>query len=60
MIDHRLPANREIIKRIAKMAEKYPDLRFVQLLIAMDIVDINRDDFNTESVETLNKMKTLE
>ena len=49
----RLEANREIILLLEDFLERNPDLRFVQALHALRIIDGNKDKFYEESKETL-------
>jgi hypothetical protein len=45
--------NRVILDKLAELVEKYPDLRFIQLLHGIGIVDADgRDRFAEESVDT--------
>lgn len=67
MINKRRDANQEILKNIEEMVNKYPDLRFGQILVNLGIIEyerntydetlITKDPFNEESVVTLNRMK---
>lgn len=67
MINKRQDANQEILKNIEEMVNKYPDLRFGQILVNLGIIEyerntydetlITKDPFNEESVVTLNRMK---
>ena len=58
-------ANRKILEEIKGLVEKYPDIRFTQLLINMGIVEerfedckrIIECDWNEESVDTLEKIR---
>lgn len=75
MIEMRQTANREILKDIAEMVEKYPDLRFGQILVNLgiiqythnlDIDSISRspistvvDPFSEESAITLNRISRI-
>jgi hypothetical protein len=59
----RLEANREILKLLAELVEKYPDQRFVQLLVNTNVVipvyngDASvtgfKNSYQTESADTL-------
>jgi hypothetical protein len=51
--------NREIVKKISEMVEKYPDLRFTQILLNMEILDKKRDLFYEESLTTLMRVKDI-
>ena len=68
-IEQRQFANREIVKMLSDMVEKYPDLRFGQILAItevieyipdsrpyIDTVDI-KDPFNEESVDMFVRMR---
>lgn len=55
-IDSRQDANREIVSLISAIVEEYPDLRFGQILC---MLDLDKDRFNEESVDTLEVIKTL-
>lgn len=58
MIKERQSANREILKRIAKIVEQEPDWRFGQILFNLGIVGYNSGDiFFDESVEILERME---
>ena len=52
--------NREIVKKISEMVEKYPDLRFTQILLCMEILDKKRDLFYEESLTTLMRIKDIQ
>ena len=63
--------NRKILNKLFELVEKYPDLRFGQLLVNCDIIQYEKnvltdgdrediltiDPFNEESEITWNKMK---
>ena len=36
--------NRLILERLSKLVEKYPDLRFGQILVNSDIIQFTKDD----------------
>ena len=68
-IEQRQIANREIVKMLSDMVEKYPDLRFGQILSItesieyipdsrpyIDTVDV-KDPFNEESVDMFVRMR---
>lgn len=68
LIVRRQQANREILKNIEEMVNKYPDLRFGQILVNLGVIQYQRDPasfdiigikdpFNEESVVTLNRMR---
>lgn len=68
LIVRRQQANLEILKNIEEMVNKYPDLRFGQILVNLGIIQYQRDPasfdiigikdpFNEESVVTLNRMR---
>ena len=56
----RLPANREILKILSEYIDKNPDLRFIQALWALKIIDRDEpgiiDRFHEESMDTLKKL----
>lgn len=69
-IEQRQIANREIVKILSDMVERYPDLRFGQILAIteaieyipdsrpyIDTVDV-KDPFNDESVDMFIRMRT--
>lgn len=63
----RQQANRRILDHLKEMVEKYPDLRFHQILQILNVVelDIKLDEFNRassdkfyeESIHTLERIK---
>ena len=66
-MNSRLLYNRAIIERLSKLVEKYPYLRFGQLLINSEIIEFNKklneeeqitikDCFNEESEVTWKRM----
>lgn len=55
-INARQESNKEILAIITKMVEEYPDLRFGQILC---MLDLDKDRFNEESVDTLEVVKTM-
>ena len=56
----RLEANRNILVRLEEFIEKNPDLRFIQALWAVGIIERDQDKFYEESVDTERKLdKTL-
>lgn len=61
MVMDRQEANRRIIKRLKEMVEKYPTMRFHQLLINVNIEDYpyEKDKFYEESASTLGSMRDL-
>ena len=58
-ISHRQEANRELIENLAVYVEKYPDLRFGQILEDFGFVIEDTDLFNEESVDTLERVKKV-
>lgn len=56
MINKRQVSNFEIINKLVMCLTKYPDLRFHQALINLGITEIGKDQFNEESVTTLERM----
>lgn len=74
MINKRQQANRDILAHLYTLVELYPDLRFGQILVNLDVIQYQidpasfdtigiKDPFHEESVETLqrvsNKMDSL-
>jgi len=65
-IDRRQITNRQILDHVSNMIELYPDLRFHQILHSLSISTtkvvgdtvVIVDQFNEESVDTLDRMKT--
>jgi hypothetical protein len=67
-IDKRQESNREILSYISEMVEKYPDLRFGQILANLHIIEyehdyINdvstvKDPFNEESIVTASRIRS--
>ena len=55
-IQQRQPANLEIISLLSNIVEKHPELRFYQIL---EILNLNKDKFYEESVDTLKELKKL-
>ena len=55
IISDRQEYNREIVKILGEMVEKYPDMRFGQIL--SNFADINDDPFYIESKFTLKSLK---
>jgi hypothetical protein len=53
----RLEANLQILEVISTFAQQNPDLRFSQILYALDVIEGKRDDFYTESETTLAMVK---
>lgn len=52
-IRSRYQYNCAIISKLSQLVEKYPELRFIQLLQAIGIVDADgRDRFYEESIDT--------
>lgn len=56
MIKKRQVSNFEIINKLVMYLTKYPDTRFHQALINLGISEVGRDQFNEESVTTLDRM----
>lgn len=52
---NRLEINKQILKNLEYYIEKYPDMRFCQLLYFLNIID-NTDKFYEESNTTLVNM----
>lgn len=55
-IQQRQSANLEIISLLNNIVEKHPELRFCQIL---EILNLNKDKFYEESVDTLKELKKL-
>ena len=55
-IQQRQSANLEIISLLSNIVEKHPELRFCQIL---EILNLNKDKFYEESVDTLKELKKL-
>ena len=55
-IQQRQTANLEIISLLNNIVEKYPKLRFCQILT---ILNLDKDKFYEESVDTLKELKKL-
>ena len=55
----RQETNKEIIKELEKLIDKYPDMRFCQLLwnIGIHVYTDNKDAFYDESSSTLELIK---
>ena len=58
-ISYRQEANRELIENLAVYVEKYPDLRFGQILEDFGFVMKDIDLFNEESVDTLERVREV-
>ena len=69
MIDKRQGANKDIIQHLTTLVDKYPELRFGQILAISNViqythvscdsdeyVEVVKDPFNEESVETLRRV----
>lgn len=54
-ISNRQEYNREIVKILGEMVEKYPDMRFGQIL--SNFANINNDPFYIESKFTLKSLR---
>ena len=52
----RLMANIKILNIISQLIYEFPDMRFMQLLMVIDVV-IDTDQFNEESSVTLERIK---
>ena len=71
LIDARQSANREILDVLKQYVEKYPELRFGQILTIAKVIEYERvteiwspmvesrvkDPFNEESIHTLDRVK---
>lgn len=58
-IGSRYTSNRRILQKLSVLVEKYPDIRFNQLLQDVKVVLPNTDQFYEESIETLNRLTPL-
>lgn len=56
---HRQEANLELIENLKTSVEKYPDLRFGQILEGFGFVVEDIDLFNEESVDTLERVRRV-
>ena len=54
----RYQANKQILEKLAKLVEKYPDWRFNQILSNTDVVLEGQDMFYDESTETLERLES--
>ena len=52
----RLESNIKILNIVEQLVHEFPDMRFIQLLMVVDVV-IDTDQFNEESEVTLNRIK---
>ena len=55
-IKKRQTANLEIVSLLSNIVEKHPELRFCQILT---ILNLDKDRFYEESVDTLEELKKL-
>lgn len=53
----RLESNKEILIRLEDFLEANPDLRFIQALRALDIIEEGKDKFYEESQTTLKNIE---
>ena len=53
----RYQANKQILEKLTKLVEKYPDWRFNQILSNTDVVLEGQDMFYDESTETLERLE---
>lgn len=51
--------NKQILSKLSAFIDKYPDLRFGQLLIDVGCVEDSQSLFYEESKDTLNKIKNI-
>lgn len=61
---NRLKANEKILKILEQYINEHPDMRFIQILWALDIINMENewlieDRFHEESEKTLEKLKLL-
>jgi len=52
----RLHANLELLRILETYLRTYPDMRFSQALINLDMVQLDKDDFYTEPTELLKRV----
>lgn len=55
-IKYRTIANFQILDRLKKYLVQHSDMRFNQALINLGIVEVGKDSFYEESIDTLNKI----
>ena len=55
-MSERLEVNKEILMILESYLEKYPDMRFGQALLNLGVMDLDSDEFYTESEVTLQNM----
>ena len=58
-IHYRQEANRELIENLTAYVEKYPDLRFGQILEIFGFVINDINLYNEESVDTLERVRKV-
>ena len=58
-IHYRQEANRELIEKLTTYVEKYPDLRFGQILEIFGFVINDINLYNEESVDTLERVRKI-
>lgn len=56
LVKERKQYNRDAVKILLKIMDKYPSLRFVQILYNAKVIDKEGDFYNQEPSETLNKL----
>lgn len=56
-IKERQDCNRRLLEIVGHMVEKYPELRFGQILYALSIYQAGRDFFNDESRVMLDRVE---
>lgn len=56
---NRLESNKKILSILKEKVEEYPDLRFIQLLMNLDVID-HEDRFYEESNITLKRLEKNE
>ena len=56
LLKERKQYNRDAVEVLLKIMDKYPSLRFVQILYNAKVIDKEGDFYNQEPSETLNKL----
>lgn len=58
VVGKRQTVNRQIVAKISDLVERYPDLRFGQILTILNVVDTD-NLFNEEPYEVLNRVNSI-
>lgn len=58
VVGKRQTVNRQIVAKISDLVERYPDLRFGQILTILNVVDTD-NLFNEEPSEILNRVNSI-